>query len=571
MTPRLASAVLASVFLTSCLHGAPGGSSRRTVARTPAEQTRLRGTISEIRTLLRAQDEEVWKHWVEGGPLELNKSYLGHEALFTPASIEEVERLRRTAVEASEVRALTHLKMYLVGEYLSRALAEQNDAIANLEASMTFSLDGRDQPYRELPRLLATERNAPRRRALYAAATPAVERLSQSVRRKNEKIEQVLKTLGYSDYAAYGAELRQVDLVSLRSMAEEVLQATRASYLKALEPLCKSELSLPFSELRLADLPRLFRASGVERPFPKAALLARAQATLSGLGIDLGTMNNLKLDLREQTRKNPRPLSLAVEIPTDLRVSLRPLGGSRDQGDLFHELGHSLHYAFTTEPSFELSKLGNITVSEAYAFLLEDLVDDPAWLQQYTDLRDEPLARYLASSGVHKLFLLRRAAGNLLYGLAQHRREDSGGEDRALFKELRARTYLLAPDEHETARYLVEGEDFYQGADDFRAWVLAAELQAQLKGRFGERWWTQAAAGDFLKKLWAHGNALSAEEVAREAGSRELRADALVKRLSQRVELAPPAPGNWIPRTWGKPQQPEGQESETADGPAPRP
>ena len=156
--------------------------------------------------------------------------------------------------------------------------------------------------------------------------------------------------------------------------------------------------------------------------FPKEQQLARVDQTLRGLGIELSALPNVRVDARELPRKNPRPLTLAPRVPGDVRLSVRPAEGVQEQARVLHELGHLLHAAFTQEPRFELAKLGNPTVAEAWAALFEDLVEDPVWLEEQVGLSGPRRASFLAASSAHRLFLIRRAAGRLLYQLELRRR-----------------------------------------------------------------------------------------------------------------------------------------------------
>jgi hypothetical protein len=574
MNPRLARFAALALALVACPKAPPP------LPPAPPREVRpvfdVRPLVAETQGLLKSQDEAVWKAWTTGGRIDLATTYLGHEKLFTLEAIGSVDQARAAATDPRELRALTYFKAYLAGEYLARGITDEADAVANLEASMTFALDGKEVPYRDLDRLLTTEKNTSKRRALYAAATSAVLRLNQSLERKDERLDVLIAELGYPSYETLGAELRQADLNALGFLADEVLGRTQSAYLQVMEQLAQRELSLPLAQLQRADLPRLLRFRGADAAFPKDALLPRATDTLRGLGIDLSKLTNLTLDLSEAKAKNPRRLSLAVQVPGDVRLSMRPIGGAHDQANLFHELGHCLHYGLATERRFELAKLGPITTSEAYSFLLEDLVDDPGWLEEQAHLSGEKLAQALFAANAAKLFLLRRAAGTLLYDLALRRNE--GADPRDLHREIFSRALGVPMTADDSARYLVDAEELYQSADDFRAWLLAGQLQGQLKARFGPAWWHDPHAGDFLRGLWAHANARSAEEVAQEAGEPGLRADALLARLgsalstpisSSALPLAadagtwrarpgdggvafdPTDGGAWTPRPWG--------------------
>ena len=493
-----------------------------------AEVARL---SSEAAALLKSQEELVWRYWAQGDRADVVSTYVGKSGLFSLDHIRTIDRLRQRTTDPRELRALTALQSHFSGEYVSQQLAEVNDAIANLEASLSFPVDGREVRWRDLERLLANEKSATTRKALYTAATPALERLNQLLRRREERTAELVRELGYPSYEAFGGELRQADLARLGLLAEEVLEATEAPYKEVMGRLAQRELGLPFASLTRADIPRLFRPHGVDGLFPKDKQLARVHGTLSGMGLNLWGMKNVTLDTRDDVkRKNPRPLTLGIAVPGDVRLSVRPVEGAMEQTRLLHEFGHALHYAYTSEPRFELAKLGNPTVSEAYSALFEDLMEDPVWLEEHAGLSGNDRTEYLAAASAHKLFLIRRAAGRLLYQLALHRQQE-GVNARELYKAMLERVDEMPATKDDVARYLVEQEDFYQSADNFRAWFLAGQLQGQLKARFGPSWWHAPEAGKFLQRLWAHGNALSAREVAEAMGEQGIAPDVLLLRL----------------------------------------
>ena len=208
----------------------------------PTEGQRLTAEVKDLsaqaQALLETQNRLVWDLWTEGKPVNIAATYPGKEGLFSVENIRKIDRLRQLTQDPREVRALTALKSHFAGEYLARELAEYNDAIANLEASLTFPVEGREVRYRDLERLLANEKSAVKRKALYAAAVPAIERLSQSLRRREERTEALVKELGYASYEAFGAELRQADLSRLSVLAEEILKATQEPYRTVMERLC---------------------------------------------------------------------------------------------------------------------------------------------------------------------------------------------------------------------------------------------------------------------------------------------------------------------------------------------
>ncbi|MFP2963052.1 chromosome segregation protein SMC [Myxococcus sp. 1LA] len=534
MHPRIPLLLAFACCLIGCPKGPPADG-RQALSEKQQLQADVSAMSTKAETLLEAQSRLVWDFWTQGRHVDVAATYAGQETLFSVENIRRIDRLRQLTDDAREVRALTALHSHFAGEYLSHALAEYNDAAANLEASLTFPVDGKDVRYRDLERLLANERTAARRRALYAAATPAIERLNQTLRRREERAEELVRALGFESYEAFGSELRQSDLGRLSVLAEEILQATQAPYRVVMERLSQRELGMPFKDITRADIPRLFRSREVEDAFPKGESLLKAHGTLAGMGLDLGEMRNVTIDARDVKAKSSRPLALAVRVPSDVRISFKPGTGVLNQARVLHEFGHGLHAAFTTETRFELARLGNPTVGEAYSALFEDLAEDPVWLEEHAGVSGEQRAQYLAASSAHKLYLIRHAAGRLLYQLELHRRVEA--DPKALYREIMSRTDDIPMTDQDAERYLVDQEDFFQSADSFRAWFLAGQLQAQLKARFGPAWWRTSQSGEFLKALWAKGNALSAREVAQAIGEKGIEPDVLLLRLGTTLQV----------------------------------
>ena len=157
------------------------------------------------------------------------------------------------------------------------------------------------------------------------------------------------------------------------------------------------------------------------------------------------------------------------------------------------------------------------------------------WLEEKAGLSGERLTAYLWATSAHKLFMVRSAAGHLLYQLELRRR---GGDDaKAVHKAIMERTFELPLTDEDAERYLADNEDFFQSADEFRGWFLAAQFQAQLKARFGPRWWGTGAAGAYLQSLWAFGTALNARELAVRMGDDGVRPDVLLLRLATTLKV----------------------------------
>jgi hypothetical protein len=513
-----------------------------TAAPTAAEAARrqlaqeVTAVSAKAEALLKAQDELVWKSWTEGAPADLAKTYAGAEVWLNPTSIATVEKLRQMTVEGQELLALTHLHAYLVTEWLAQNTAPLSEEASKLEQTMTFGPSGQEHPYRNLEALLAAERSALLRKTYYDAATPAVGKLAEVLARRRSRTEALLAELGISS-AAFLVELRETELETLVALAKDVLARTQGAFAVTLARLALQELQLPVERVSRADIPRLFRLPAEDAAFLKADIYPRAVRTLEGLGVDLSAMKNVTVDLKETTGKNPKGLVLGVVIPSDVRVSLLPVGGARDERETLHQMGHVLSDALSQERRWALAKLGNRTVGEAWSFLLEDLTVDPLWLERVAGFTGNAQTAWRLSASAQRLFLLRRAAGKVLFN-ASARAE--GADVPALYREIMARTYGFPMTSADEARSELDREEFLASADYLEAFLLAAQLEQQLRGRFGAAWWEAKAAGDWMRALLAPGNAVSATGLVRAMGEEKLGVDAFLTRLPATLGWTPP-------------------------------
>jgi len=544
MRPRLPHVLLALLLAACASQPVPPDPVASFPSRTP-EREALGPAVAELaakaEALLRSQDELVWKYWTEGVPADLAKTYVGAEAWLTPESVARVARQRELTSDARERRALEHLHAYLAGEWMAQQLADVSDAIATLEQSLTFKVAGTERPYRNLESILATEKSALRRRQIYEAATPAVEKVSALVLRRGARAAELLPALNL-DPAAWTAELREAKPEQLGALADAVLTRTQEAWTGALTRLAQRELQLPLDRIGRQDLPRLVRLPPTEG-FKRAEVVSRIRATLGPLELDPATLKTVTLDAGDAPKKNPRGLVLGVVVPTDVRISLKPVGGARDQRSALHEFGHAVHDAFTEERRFELAKLGNRTNAEVFAALFESLTTEPAWLEQ-AGLSADASRTWIQGVSVQELFLVRRAAGKVLFNIAGAK---PGADLRAAYRSTMDRAYALPGSAQDEARLTLDQEATLGAADYLRGWLLGAQLRAALVRKFGTRWWQEPGAGAFLKPLLAPGNGLDADGLARALGDSGVSPDAFVAAIVPRLtgtgpEGQPPAP-----------------------------
>ena len=118
-------------------------------------------------------------------------------------------------------------------------------------------------------------------------------------------------------------------------------------------------------------------------------------------------------------KKSPRAFCAPIEVPGRVVLVIQPMGGADDWRALFHEAGHTEHYAHVNpDLPVEARRLGDVSVTEAWATLMEHFLLEPGWLASRLDFpRPDEFA---AEAAAGSLYLLRRYCGKLLYELEFH-------------------------------------------------------------------------------------------------------------------------------------------------------
>ena len=148
----------------------------------------------------------------------------------------------------------------------------------------------------------------------------------------------------------------------------------------------REHVGIGLAEAERYDVRRFFRGSSWDRRFPADRMVPALRGTLADLGIDLDAQQNVHLDVEERPTKTPRAFCAPIEVPDKVMLVIQPMGGPDDWFALFHEAGHTEHFALTSpDLGMEAKRLGDNAVTEGWAMLLEHLVDDPAWLTRMLD------------------------------------------------------------------------------------------------------------------------------------------------------------------------------------------
>jgi hypothetical protein len=466
---------------------------------------------------------------------EIEPIYARHAQLFELGS---VLRLRELAAGASagsdERRRLGMLLDFATEGFLGAATKEQEAELARREAAATIEIGRERIGFRESATVQANEPDASRRAAIEQGRLDVIEsELGALHRELTERQHEGARELGYASYREMCELCKGIDLGALAAQTAAFTAGTEEAYPALLEPQLQRILGVSLAELHRADLPRFFRASDEDAQFPGERLVGCLLETLQALGI--AGQAGAKLDVEPRPKKSPRAFCAPVRVPDEVYLVIAPVGGRDDFAALFHEAGHTEHYAHVDRGlAFEYRYLGDNSITESFAFLLQHLIEDPIWLERRLGVTDSE--QLVAYARAHRLVYLRRYAAKLAYELELHGPGAALSELPHRYAELLGGALQL---DWPTETYLADVDPGFYCACYLRAWALETRLRAHLRREFGEAWFESPAAGQVLRRLWAQGQRMTPEELLSELTGERLDFTVLLDDLAIRRHWPP--------------------------------
>lgn len=474
-------------------------------------------------------EREWYLNWA-GLKDELNISaiYEKYQHLFTKELISSVRNARKRAT-GEEERRLRYLQEFLVEGHLDMTVKELTDKSETMQSKEVIKVDGKEIPFRLSAVKIANEPNREKRDKMYKARNKVIDKINVVLRERMQKLHDRSKGLGYENYMTLFKDVKGIDFHDLEKTMRDFIDRTESIYVKRMDKALREKIGVKLEDAEKHDIAFYFRAKEYDNYFKKEDAVETLKRTLAKMGILLERQKNIYVDTEERPKKSPRAFCAPIKVPEEIKLVIMPRGGHDDYAALFHEAGHSEHHGYVDpDLAIEYKRLGDNSVTESFAFLLEYLLIDENWLRQYTSMSD--VEEYLDFLHLYTLYFLRRYGAKLSYEIKLHT-NDLEGMDELYKKTLERALKFRHPKNH----YLIDHDDAFYCSFYLRAWIFEAQLRALLKEKYGEQWFNSAEAGSFLRNLWSKGQKHDVIELAQMLGYSGLDMEPLITSLQKRL------------------------------------
>jgi hypothetical protein len=452
------------------------------------------------------------------------------ESLDIERVYEEYEDLTQLETAQRLEQAPTELWRFACEGYLGNLTRSHQARAAEVEATLELSVDGETIPYRMARVVMSNEVDRTKRQRIDEQRIRLLDEHLNPLYLDAHRIDRdAIRELNapnyYELYKRFGFKLDE-----LAADCRALLDETEKLWEDEGDALFRARLGFGLDEAKPWDVGRLFRAPELDELYPSDKMLPSLEMTLNELGIDIRSQANVHLDLEVRPSKSPRAFCAPIEVPGKVMLVIQPIGGKDDWEALFHEAGHTEHYACTNDSvSMEGKRLGDMAVTEGWAMLLQHLVTEPAWLNRRLDV---PRVGELAKDGaVSLLYFVRRYCAKLLYEIELFQVDDPTTVQ-SRYAELLSGS-LKIPIHPESYLDDVDGSFYVTGY--LRSWAFEAQLRDFLRGEFGNEWFARREAGGLLRELWSLGQEPTADALLKDVTGARLEMASVGDRIRERL------------------------------------
>ena len=322
--------------------------------------------------------------------------------------------------------------------------------------------------------------------------------ISHLVEKRMNISKEVYKQYGLTPLDSY-LELEQISYDELLNFLEKLGDGAKQTFLTAADQLAPQVLHKTTTEYY--DDFYTWRGR-IYKPLNKYLEgknpLSEIRQFLENLSFDSSA---IKVDAEDRPNKSPSASCWGIQIPNDVRILYRKVSPFTDFRSLFHEFGHGIH-GKSADPKDSVWKryIVPMSVAETFSILIESVTENPLFLRKGLKLEEAAVREIIDRVRFMNLVFLTFYAANSIMKMEYWKNNYTIEQAARKWQELTKRFFVETPGNYWILHHVMPNYDMYSPSYVIAA-VRVATIKEKLSQDYGETWWKNLKAGEFIKQL----------------------------------------------------------------------
>lgn len=429
-------------------------------------------------------------------PFELYQIYEPYKDFISLETLAQIDRLR-------DVDAKLRLKHSLIDHYLRLRLLPHETEMQAWMRGAAAAVNGEKVYFKEIIPWCQKSSTYKKRRILHKETRSLCKFLKPFVLNYwNMLLEILEKDLGFDSYIQYCQNKKGIDYAYYCRYFKKVLRETDKIYFSAMRRWSQKRYGLSMSALTRFDAINLLGFGEFDIFFPDIPM-NNLMRFFHHWNIDLDKTPGLTLELGKEPGKSAQAACFVLQVPEEVYILMRPEGGWIDLETLWHELGHGLSAVFTSPDLTIVDRdmATNYSLSESFAFLLQNLTLSRPFIDEYLQLGPEVCNALVYHKVLRDLSVFRRYAAKLLSEFEMFSKKNLSDGNRYSRLMTRYTGFYYQAETH-----LFDLVPEFYCLDYLLGWMGESMMEDYLRKNLGDRWMFESETGNILKNWWAQGN-----------------------------------------------------------------
>lgn len=232
-------------------------------------------------------------------------------------------------------------------------------------------------------------------------------------------------------------------------------------------------------------------------------ILKSVENRMKVLGFDV---NRIKVDDQDRPGKYSSPFCYGIKIPDDVRVSFKAENFINDTNSVYHEFGHAVHFSHINKDlPFWSRYYSSEALCETFSTFFENLISDYDYLTKELKFSKTEAEEIVKRMEFLDLFAITFYCANSIFKMDYWKKNMSMEQANDYYSKMIKKYMGVEVDGRYWQLHHILPESVLYVPSYLLAMIRASELKTLLVKNYGNDWYNNISAGNYIKSLMVNG------------------------------------------------------------------